>query len=112
MTTLSDEQLNSLSKDALILIVASLQTQLEVLQSQLDSANSMLSDNNRQIELLTEQIKLMNQRHFGKKSEAGLGEMEGQLTIFDSFNEAEGFMQEGHSLNSSNPSSLKLPKLL
>lgn len=63
MTTLSDEQLNSLSKDALILIVASLQTQLEVLQSQLDSANSMLSDNNRQIELLTEQIKLMNQRH-------------------------------------------------
>ena len=89
MTTLSDEQLNSLSKDALILIVASLQTQLEVLQSQLDSANSMLSDNNRQIELLTEQIKLMNQRHFGKKSEAGLGEMEGQLTIFDSFNEAE-----------------------
>ena len=55
-------------------------------------------------------VKLI--RHFGKKSEAGLSEMEGQLTIFDSFNEAEGFMQEGHSLNTSNPTSLKLPKLL
>lgn len=33
----------------------------------------------------------MNQRHFGRKSEANLSDMEGQLTLFDSFNEAEGF---------------------
>lgn len=33
----------------------------------------------------------MNQRHFGKKAEAGLSDMEGQLTLFDSFNEAEEF---------------------
>ena len=44
---------------------------------------------NRQIELLTEQIRIMNQRHFEKKSESSLGMIEGQMTLFDSFNEAE-----------------------
>jgi transposase len=34
----------------------------------------------------------MNQRHFGRKAESNLSDMEGQLTLFDSFNEAEGFM--------------------
>ena len=89
MVRLSDEQLNSLDKKALIIIVASLQDQLESIQSQLDSANSMLSDNNRQIEMLTEQIRIMNQRRFGRKSECGLNEPDGQLTLFDMFNEAE-----------------------
>ena len=68
MALLTDDQLNSLNKDALIIIVSSLQSQLIAVQSQLDSANAMLSDNNRQIELLTEQIRIMNQRQFGQKS--------------------------------------------
>ncbi len=49
----------------------------------------MLSDNNRQIELLTEQIRILNQRRFGRKSESTLNEINGQLSLFDSFNEAE-----------------------
>ena len=89
MARLTDKQLNDLSKEALVIIVSSLQSQLASLQAQLDSANAMLSDNNHQIELLTEQIRIMNQRHFGKKSEAGLNAVDGQLSFFDSFNEAE-----------------------
>ena len=53
MANLSEEQLKSLNKEALILIVSALQSQLDALQSQLDSANAMLSENNRQINLLT-----------------------------------------------------------
>ncbi len=89
MIQLSDEQLHNLSKEALIIIVSSLQDQLQSLQSQLDHANAQLSDTNRQIELLTEQIRIMNQRHFGRKSEANLSEIDGQISLFDSFNEAE-----------------------
>lgn len=89
MVRLSDEQMNSLSKEALIIIVASLQDQLESIQSQLDSANSVLSDNNRQIEMLTEQIRILNQRRFGRKSESDLNDWDGQFTLFDMFNEAE-----------------------
>ena len=89
MIRLSDDQLNSLGREALVIIVASLQDQIESIQSQLDSANAMLSDNNRQIELLTEQIRIMNQRQFGRKSESALGEPDGQLNLFDMFNEAE-----------------------
>ncbi|QUO23261.1 IS66 family transposase [Clostridiaceae bacterium Marseille-Q4143] len=89
MIQLSDEQLHNLGKEALIIIVSSLQDQLHSLQSQLDHANAQLSDTNRQIELLTEQIRIMNQRHFGRKSEANLSEIDGQISLFDSFNEAE-----------------------
>ena len=46
MIQLSDEQLNNLGKEALIVIVSSLQDQLLALQSQLDHANAQLSDNN------------------------------------------------------------------
>lgn len=60
---------------------------MQSLHAQLDKANAQLADTNRQIELLTEQIRIMNQRQFGRRSESGL--MEGQLTLFDSFNEAE-----------------------
>ena len=84
---LSEEQLNNLNKEALIIIVASLQDQLSSMQSQLDTANRQLADTNRQIELLTEQIRIMNQRKFGRQSESNL--IEGQLTLFDSFNEVE-----------------------
>ena len=67
MIQLSDEQLNNLGKEALIVIASSLQDQLLALQSQLDHANAQLSHNNRQIELLTEQIRIMNQRFFGRQ---------------------------------------------
>ncbi|RHT81408.1 hypothetical protein DW725_12620 [Clostridiaceae bacterium AM27-36LB] len=89
MIQLSDEQLHNLGKEALIIIVSSLQDQLHSLQSQLDHANAQLSDTNRQIELLTEQIRIINQRYFGRKSEANLSEIDGQISLFDSFNEAE-----------------------
>ncbi|MCR5419524.1 MAG: transposase, partial [Lachnospiraceae bacterium] len=89
MIRLSEEQLNNLNKEALVIITASLQDQIESIQSQLDSTNAMLADNNRQIELLTEQIRIMNQRQFGRKSESNLNECEGQLTLFDVFNEVE-----------------------
>lgn len=69
MRLLSESQLNTLDKEALIIIVSSLQDQIKVLHdqteslhSQLDTANAQLSDTNRQIELLTEQIRIMNQR--------------------------------------------------
>ncbi|MFN2939278.1 hypothetical protein ACKX2D_09555, partial [Lachnospiraceae bacterium YH-ros2226] len=88
MAELTNEQLNSLSKEALIILVSSLQDQLSVMQEQLSKANASLADNSRQIELLTQQIMLMNQRHFGRKSEQS-NQIEGQLTLFDSFNEAE-----------------------
>ena len=87
MLILSEEQLNNLNKEALVIIAASLQDQMQSLYAQLDKANAKLADTNRQIELLTEQIRIMNQRQFGRHSESGL--MEGQLTLFDSFNEAE-----------------------
>lgn len=89
MLKLSAEQLNTLDKDALIIIATSLQEQLSSMSKQLDYANERLADTSRQIELLTEQIRIMNQRQFGRKSESNLSEMDGQLTIFDSFNEAE-----------------------
>ena len=94
MLELSEEQLNNLSKDALVIIASSLQDQLRSMAQQLENANARLDDNNRQIELLTEQIRIMNQRHFGKKAESGLSDMEGQLTLFDSFNEVEGFQKK------------------
>lgn len=94
MMHLSEEQLNNLGKDALVILVASLQEQQDALRKQLDDANKHLDDNNRQIELLTEQIRLMNQRHFGRKAEANLSEMDGQLTVYDFFNEMEGFQKQ------------------
>ena len=94
MIQLSDEQLNNLGKEALVVIVSSLQDQLLALQSQLNHANAQLSDNNRQIELLTEQIRIMNQRFFGRKSEAAISDVDGQISLFDSFNEAEYLNQE------------------
>ena len=80
MLKLSAEQLNTLDKDALIIIATSLQEQLSSMSKQLDYANERLADTSRQIELLTEQIRIMNQRQFGRKSESNLSEMDGQLT--------------------------------
>lgn len=94
MIRLSEDQLNNLGKDALVILVTALQDQLASMQEQLDTANVRLSDNNRQIELLTEQIRIMNQRQFGKKSESTLLGEDGQMTIFDLFNEAEFMVQK------------------
>ena len=88
MAKLTDEQLYNLNKEALVIIVSSLQDQLDSVKTQLDTANAQLADNNRQIELLAEQLRLMNQRQFGKKSEAA-DQFDGQMTIFDYFNGAE-----------------------
>lgn len=93
MVQLSDEQLNNLNKEALIILVSALQSQLDSMQAQLDAANASLKENNHQIELLTEQIRLMNQRHYGRKAEGDLigadGTVYEQFTLFDSFNEVE-----------------------
>lgn len=89
MLQLSEEQLNNLNKEALVIIVASLQDRLAAMQEQLEKANAALADNNRQIELLTEQIRILTQRHFGRKSESAASQIDGQMTIFDVFNEAE-----------------------
>lgn len=70
MILLSEEQLNNLDKEALVILFSSLQDQLVYVQKQLDTANERLNDNNKQIELLTEQIRILNQRHFGRKSES------------------------------------------
>ena len=43
MIQLSDEQLNNLGKEALVVIVSSLQDQLPALRSQLDHASAQLS---------------------------------------------------------------------
>lgn len=88
MLHLTEEQFNNLDKEALVIIAASLQDQLIAMQNQLDIANAQLADTNRQIEILAEQLRIMNQRQFGKRSEAA-SEIDGQLSLFDSFNEAE-----------------------
>ena len=90
MNRLSPEQLNTLGKGALVVIVSALQDQLELLSTQLDCANKQLYENNHRINLLTEQIRIMNQRQFGKRSESSLQSDDGQLSFFDVFNEVEG----------------------
>ena len=52
MIHLSKEQPNNLGKDALVIIVSSLQYQLLSLQPQLQDVNSRLSDNNRFVRFL------------------------------------------------------------
>lgn len=94
MLEISEEQLNNHNRDALVIIASSLQNQFRSMAQQLGSANARLDDNNRQVELLPEQIRLMNHRHFVKKAESELSDMEGQLTLFDSVNEVEGFQKK------------------
>ena len=87
MMLLSEDQLKNLNKEALVIIVSSLQDQLNAVHTQLDNANAQLAENNKQIERLIEQIRIMNQRQHGQSSESNL--LDGQLTLFDSFNEVE-----------------------
>ena len=88
MIQLSEEQLNNLGKDALVIIASSLQDQLIAVQKQLETANTQLADQSRQLEIFAEQLRIMNQRQFGKRSEA-VSEIDGQLSLFDTFNEVE-----------------------
>lgn len=60
MMILSEDQLKTLNKEALLIIIASLQDQLHSVHAQLDTANARLADTSRQIELFTEQIRIMN----------------------------------------------------
>ena len=88
MIQLSEEQLNNLGKEALVIIASSLQDQLIAVQKQLETANTQLADQSRQLEIFAEQLRIMNQRQFGKRSEA-VSEIDGQLSLFDTFNEVE-----------------------
>ena len=73
---LTPEELDKMDKKVMILIIKSLQNQLNSISDQLN--------------FLTEQIALMNQRSFGRKTEQAqkLGDAH-QMTIFEVFNEPE-----------------------
>ncbi|MDD7327535.1 MAG: IS66 family transposase [Lachnospiraceae bacterium] len=90
-TTVSAEQLNSLSKDALMILCV----QLSQTQSALLEQNKKLTE---KIEDLTEQIAILNQNRFGKHSEAAK-QIEGQLSFndfgVDILNEAESATESG-----------------
>lgn len=73
ITKLTTEQLERMDKKVLITIIVALQGQLASI--------------NQQLSFLTEQIALMNQRSFGRKTEAA-AQFE-QLSLFDVFNEPE-----------------------
>ena len=66
MIQLSEEQLNNLGKEALVIIASSLQDQLIAVQKQLETANTQLADQSCQLEIFAEQLRIMNQRQFGK----------------------------------------------
>ena len=78
---LTPEELNKLDKSVLITIIRSLQQQQNVISAQLS--------------FLTDQIALMNQRAFGRKTERAdqLGQ-DGQMTIYDYFNEPEAMSDD------------------
>ena len=90
MIQLDEEQLKSLNRDALVIIVSALQDQLASVTEQLKNANSRLEESGRKIDKLYDQIRLMNQRQFGSSSETAASVTDGQLTLFNVFNEVEG----------------------
>mgnify|MGYP004442799081 FL=1 len=87
----SNDQLKSLNKDTLILLLNTIYDQNDAINSQLELYRNQLTAANKKLDLLTEQIALMNQRAFGRKSETAAS-MPGQLDLsmfIDVFNEAE-----------------------
>lgn len=99
MTFLNEEQLNSLNKESMAMIIKTLQGQIMLLDTtnkklsvQLEAANETTQKLLAQVEALTAQIRLSNQRHFGKSSEKA-ATIDGQMSLFDYyselFNEAE-----------------------
>lgn len=73
----TEEELNNLNPQALVMLILSMQNQMELM--------------NRNLENLTEQIRLANSQRFGRHSEK-LSDIEGQLSIFD---EAETLCEPG-----------------
>lgn len=73
----TEEELNNLNPQALVMLILSMQDQMELM--------------NRNLENLTEQIRLANSQRFGRHSEK-LSDIEGQLSIFD---EAETLCEPG-----------------
>ena len=71
---LTPEELNKMDKNVLILVIRSLQDQLNTITNQLT--------------FLTEQIALMNQRSFGRKTEKS-DQIAYQMSLYDIFNEPE-----------------------
>ena len=99
MTFLSEEQIKSLNKESMAMIIKTLQGQIMLLDTtnkklsaQLEAANETTQKLLTQVEALTAQIRLSNQRHFGKSSEKA-ATIDGQISIFyyysDLFNEAK-----------------------
>ena len=76
MKEFSEEELNNLDKHVLVTLTLSLQGQLNAIS--------------KQPGFLTEQISLMNQRSFGRRTEANNTD-DGQLSFADVLNEAEAF---------------------
>ena len=94
MDKLNSQQLHNLNRDALILLVDTMQDQFALMKEQLEQANTRLADYEKQFKLLTEQIRIMNQRQFGRSSEKAASTIDGQLSLFDSFNEAEKLSED------------------
>ena len=76
MTFLNEEQINSLNKESMAMIIKTLQGQIMLLDTtnkklsvQLEAANETTKKLLAQVEALTAQIRLSNQRHFGNSSE-------------------------------------------
>lgn len=104
MAYISDEQLNTLDKSAMAIIIRSLQSQLSLLEKTNQKLSAQLSSSEEttqklmaQIEALTAQIRLANQRAFGKKSEKS-DAIPGQISFTDFmgdvFNEAEALKDD------------------
>ena len=89
MTFLNEEQINSLNKKSMAMIIKTLQGQIMLLDItnkklsvQLEAANDTTQNLLAQVEALTAQIRLSSQRHFGKSSEKA-STIDGQISLFD-----------------------------
>ena len=76
----TEEELNNLDKQAIIALALSMQDQIQQLT---DSINR-----------LTEQVAALNQYRFGRRTERSYIIPDGQMNLFDFFNEAEAVHQE------------------
>ena len=93
MTFLNEEQINSLDKKSIAMIIKTLQGQIMLLDTtnkklsvQLEAATETTQKLLAQVEALTAQIRLSNQRHFGKSSEKS-ATIDGQMSLFDYYSE-------------------------
>ena len=89
---LTPEQLEKMDKQVLIMIIGSLQSQLDMISSQLN--------------FLTEQIALMNQRSFGRKTEKR-DSFPNQLSFSDYYDNEDVFNEPEYLSDSSIPARRK-----